>query len=82
MELVDNNCRMNGLVENCGTTKVNEIVSVKKLKEKYDDVKNFVGENYDFVVLGDFLDYVNELNNGLIKNECTCLSFLTEVIEP
>ena len=35
--------------------KIDAIVSVKKLKEKYGDVKNIGGGNYDFLVLGNFL---------------------------
>ena len=53
------------VIENCGTTKIDIVVCVKKLKEKDSDVKSIGGGNYDLLVLGGFLNDVEELNYGV-----------------
>ena len=44
MDSVEINCEVDKLIEGCGTTKVDTVVNVEKLKKKYGDVENLVGK--------------------------------------
>ena len=67
MGLIEINCEVDKLIEICDTVKVDAVVSVKKVKEKHGDVKNIGNSNYDFLLLGDFLGDMDELNYGVSK---------------
>ena len=58
IDLVEINCRVDKLIEDCSTAKVDTVVSVEKLKQDHGDVENLSGENYYFLLLGDFLSRV------------------------
>ena len=62
MGLVEINCGVDKLIEGCGAVKVDAIINVEKVKEKYGDVGNLNSGNYDFMVLGNFLGDMDELN--------------------
>ena len=65
VEFVENNCGVDDLVENCDIAKVNTVVNVNQLTQKHGDVKNLDGGNYGFLVLGDFISDIDELNYGV-----------------
>ena len=69
MRLVEINCEVDKLIENCDTAKVDAVVSAKKLKEEYGDVENLIGKNYDFLIFGDFIGDMDELNYGVSNKE-------------
>ena len=58
IELVEINCRVGKLIENCDTAKVDTVVSMEKLKQNHGDIENLSGGNYYFLLLGDFLSDV------------------------
>ena len=62
MGLVEINCEMDTLIEDYGTTKIDAIVSVGKIKGKHSDVENLSSGNYYFLVLADFISDMDELN--------------------
>ena len=66
MELVDINYDVDDLVENCDTAKVDVVVNVNQSTQKYGDVKNLGGRNYDFLILGDFISDMHEWNYGAL----------------
>ena len=69
MRLVEINCEVDKLIEGCDTAKVDAVVSAEKLKEKYGDVENLIGKNYDFLIFGDFIGDMDELNCGVSNKE-------------
>ena len=63
------NLTLDKLIEDCGTALMNEIVRVDKLKLDCGDVENIIGDNYDFVILRDFISEMNELNFEMFNQE-------------
>ena len=69
MTLAEINCEVDKLIEDCGTVKVDAIINVEKVKEKHGDVENLGSKNYDFLVLGDFIGVMDELNYEVLDEE-------------
>ena len=65
MKLVGINCGVDKLVEDCNTVQIDAVVNVNQSTQKYGDVKNIGSGNYNFVILGDFISDMDELNDGV-----------------
>ena len=64
------NCGLDKLIEICGTTKIDAIVSVEKVKEKHSDIENPSGGKLWFSSVGRFFFCdVDELNYGEFDEE-------------